>query len=161
MESRQAPPAAQILVTPCRRRPTCPYLRRRRCLFFHSEHETASASLVGQDQHRVSSVMERIARLERVVEQILGTPVPQIMKDSGIMPQHTPAGARAGVRGGADRRSGLSDRPTVMLLRQVDQTCRVFARSAHRQTWSMFRFDQPVWKTKQALRSRRTLHVDK
>ena len=35
--------------------------------------------------------MERIARLERVVEQILGIPVPQILKDSGIMPQHAPA----------------------------------------------------------------------
>ena len=35
--------------------------------------------------------MERIARLERVVEQILGIPVPQIMKNSGITPQHASA----------------------------------------------------------------------
>ena len=43
------------------------------------------------DQHPDGSVLERIARLERVVEQIMAISVPQILKDSAIMPQHAPA----------------------------------------------------------------------
>ena len=78
MESHPAQPAAFFVGSPCRREPTCPYLRRGRCLFFHSEDETASASLVRQDQPPVGSVMARLARLERVVEQILATSMPQI-----------------------------------------------------------------------------------
>ena len=81
MESYPAQPAAQFLVTTCRRGPTCHHLRRRRCLFFHSEDEIALASLVGQNQPPVVSLMVRIARLERAVAQFVGVPVPQIMED--------------------------------------------------------------------------------
>ena len=78
MESHRAQPAAFFVGLQCRRGPTCPYLRRGRCLFFHSEDETASASLVGQDQPPDGSVLACLARLERVVEQILAISVPQI-----------------------------------------------------------------------------------
>ena len=91
MESRQAQPAALFVGSPCRRGPTCPYLRRGRCLFFHSEDETASASLVGRDQPPDGSVLACLARLERVVEQILAILAPQITKDIATMPQHAPA----------------------------------------------------------------------
>ena len=76
-----AQPAAHFLVTPCRRGPTCPCLRRRRCLFFHSEDEIAPASLVGQDQPPVASLMVPIARLELAVAQFAGVSVPLIMED--------------------------------------------------------------------------------
>ena len=75
----------------CLRETTCPNLRRRRCLFFLSEDETASASLVGQDQPPDCSVLACLARLERVVEQILAILVPQITKDFATMSQHAPA----------------------------------------------------------------------
>ena len=71
MESDPAQPAAHFVGSQCRRGLTCPFLRRGRCLFLHSEDETASASLVGQDQPPGrGSVVERLERLERVVEQI-------------------------------------------------------------------------------------------
>ena len=60
---------------------TCPYLRRRCCLFFHPEDETASTSVVGQDQPSVVSFMARIARLELAVAQFVGVPVPQTKED--------------------------------------------------------------------------------
>ena len=48
-------------------------------------------SLVGEDRPPdVSSMMERITRLERVVEQILGMPVPQIKKGIVEVTQHVP-----------------------------------------------------------------------
>ena len=50
-------------------------------LYFHSEDEIASESLIGQDQHPDVSLTERIARLEQVVEQTVGLPLPQIMED--------------------------------------------------------------------------------
>ena len=73
--------AATFVGSKCRRGPTCPYLRRRRCLFFHSEDEIASASEVGQDQPPVESLMARIARLEQAVSLFIGVPVPRIMED--------------------------------------------------------------------------------
>ena len=62
MESHPAQTTAHLSQgMPCRRGPTCPYLRRRRC---------ASASLVRQDQPPDVSLLERIARLEHVVAQL-------------------------------------------------------------------------------------------
>ena len=90
MESHPAQPAALFQGMPCERGPTCPYFRRRRCLFFHPEDEIASASLIGQDQPPDASTMERVARLERVVEQILDVTVLQITKDIAIGMQHIP-----------------------------------------------------------------------
>ena len=81
MESHPVRTAAIFVWSPCRRGPTCPYLRRRRCLFFHSEDEIASASEVGQDQPTVVSMMARMARLEQAVSLFIGVPVPQIMED--------------------------------------------------------------------------------
>ena len=43
--------------------------------------ETASASVVGQDQLPVVSLMVRIARMEHAFEQFVGVPVPQIKED--------------------------------------------------------------------------------
>ena len=80
MESHPVQPAAHFVGSQCRRGPTCPYLRRQRCLFFHSVDEIASASVVGQDQHPDVSLVVRIARLEQVVAQFVGVPVPQIME---------------------------------------------------------------------------------
>ena len=59
------------------RGPICFYLR----LFFHREDETASASGVGQDLPSFVSLTARIARMELAVAQVVGVPVPQIMKD--------------------------------------------------------------------------------
>ena len=81
MESRQAQPAAHFVGSPCMRGPTCPYLRRRCCFFFHPEDETASASGVGQDLPSFASLMVRIARLELEMARFIGVPVPQIMED--------------------------------------------------------------------------------
>ena len=73
MESRQAQPPALFVVMPS---------SDAGAVFpFHSEDETASALLEGQDQPPVGSVMERIARLEQVVEQILDVPVLQVKED--------------------------------------------------------------------------------
>ena len=47
----------------------------------HSEDEIAAASVVGQDQPPVVSLMARIARLEQAVSLFVGVPVPQIMED--------------------------------------------------------------------------------
>ena len=91
MESHPAQPAAFFVGSQCRRGPTCPYLRRGRCLFFHPGDEAASASLVGRDQPPDGSVLACLARLERVVEQILAILVPQITKDIATMSQHAPA----------------------------------------------------------------------
>ena len=102
MESHSAQPVVHFVGSPCRRGPTRPYLRRRRCLFFHSEDETASASVVGQDHPPDASVMERLARLERVVEDHEG------LRDHAATRS---SGARAGVRGGADCRR-CAGRPT-------------------------------------------------
>ena len=77
MESHPAQPAALSVGSPCRREP----LRGRRCLFFHSEDEIASASVVGQDQPPDVSLMVRIARLEQAVAQFVGVPVLHIMED--------------------------------------------------------------------------------
>ena len=91
MESHPAQPAAFFVGSQCRRGPTCPYLRRGRCLFFHPGDQAASASLVGRDQPPDGSILECLARLERVVEQILAALVPQITKDFATMSQHAPA----------------------------------------------------------------------
>ena len=112
--------------------PTCPYLRRGRCLFFHPGDEAASASLVGRDQPPDGSVLARLARLERVVEQILAISVPQITKDTATMPQHAPAErvqpsaleqVGDGVQAAPQERSQPGDRacrdPVAPLHRQV------------------------------------------
>ena len=75
--------------TPCRRGFACPYLRRRCCFFGHSPEEVAAESKVGRDHPvlgrdvaataSLDELMVRVARLERVVEQIAGSPVPQIL----------------------------------------------------------------------------------
>ena len=91
MESHPAQPAAFFVGSQCRRGPTCPYLRRGRCLFFHPGDEAASASWVGRDQPPDVSVLACLARLELVVEQILAALVPQITEDFAAMAQHAPA----------------------------------------------------------------------
>ena len=70
--------------TPCRRLFACPYLRRRCCFFGHSPEEVAAESEVGWD-HPVlcrdnaapaDGLMDRVVRLERIVEQIGGVLLP-------------------------------------------------------------------------------------
>ena len=109
MESRQGQPAAHFVGSPCMRGPTCPYLRRRCCLFFHLEDE--SASVVGQDLHSFASLMARIARLELEVAQFVGLPVPQIMKDLVDGVQSAPQEPNQECRDSADavRRQGCHD----------------------------------------------------
>ena len=75
--------------TPCRRGFACPYLRRRCCFFGHSPEEVAAESKVGRGHPVLSrdvavtasldELVVRVARLERVVEQIAGAPVPQTL----------------------------------------------------------------------------------
>ena len=110
-EPRQAQPAAHFVGSPCRRGPTCPYLRRRCCLFFHPEDETASASGVGQDLPSFVSLMERIARLELEVAQFVGLLVPQIMKELVDGVQSAPQEPNQECRDSADavRRQGCHD----------------------------------------------------
>ena len=108
MESRQAQPAAQFVGSPCRREPTCPYLRRRCCLCFHPEDETASASVVGQDQPSFVSLIARIARLELAVAQFVGVLVPRFMEDLVDRVQSAPQEPNQECRDSADavRRQG-------------------------------------------------------
>ena len=103
MESRKA--------QPCMRGPTCPYLRRRCCLFFHPEDETASASGVGQGLPSFASLMARIARLELEVAEFVGVPVPQIMNDLVDGVQSAPQEPNQECRDSADavRRQGCHD----------------------------------------------------
>ena len=90
---------------------TCPYLRRRCCLFFHPEDESASVSGVGQDLPSFASLMARIARLELEVAQFVGVPVPQIMKDLVDGVQSAPQEPNQECRDSADavRRQGCHD----------------------------------------------------
>ena len=84
-------------VATCRWGASCPYLRRGCCLFRHSSDEVAAASLVGQDSESMESIplasldslAERVTQLERVVEQIAGAPVPQILEGVDGL-QHVP-----------------------------------------------------------------------
>ena len=67
--------------TPCRRGFACPYLRRRCCFFGHSPEEVAAESKVGRDHPvrcRDDAAPAGLGSMERVVEQIVGAPVPQI-----------------------------------------------------------------------------------
>ena len=67
--------------TPCRRGFACPYFRRRCCFFGHSPGEVAAESEVGRDHFllcRDDAALAGLGSMERVVEQIVGAPVPQI-----------------------------------------------------------------------------------
>ena len=57
---------------PRRRGPSCPHLRRRRCLFFHREDEIASASLVGQDQLPAFSMIVKFQSLVSSMQGLVG-----------------------------------------------------------------------------------------
>ena len=85
--------------TPCRRGFACPYFRRRCCFFGHSPEDVAAESEVERDHltpcrddaaTALDVLMERVTRLERVVEQIVGVPLPQIMKEIVDGMQHIP-----------------------------------------------------------------------
>ena len=67
----------------------CHYLRRRCCFCGHSPEEVAAESEVGRDHPvlgcdvavtALDGLAGRVTRLERVVEQIAGAPVPQILE---------------------------------------------------------------------------------
>ena len=78
-----------------------PYFRPCCCFFGHSPEEVAAESEVGRDHPvlcrdvvataSLGELAERVSqRLERVVEQFVGAPVPQIMKDTVDSVQHVP-----------------------------------------------------------------------
>ena len=126
MESHPARTAAHFVGSQCRREPTCPYLRRRRCLFFHSEDEMASASVVGQDQPPDVPLMVRIVRLEQAVSLFVGVPVPQIMED--LVDGVQAAGARAEPSRRANR--GRASAPNQGGRRGKDSACASRARTS-------------------------------
>ena len=92
MESHQAQPAAPFVGSPCRRGPTCLSLPSTWALSLLPSGRGGSVGVVGRrDQPPDGSVLACLARLERVVEQILAIFVPQITKDIATMSQHAPA----------------------------------------------------------------------
>ena len=98
MESHPAQPAAHFVGSACRREPTCPYLRRRRCLFFHSEDEIASASVVGQD-HGGSPARTPVPQIAEPAENSRSSP--RYLRerpdagddDTAVLPRNTHEGA--------------------------------------------------------------------
>ena len=67
--------------TPCRRGFAYPYLRRRCCFFGHSPEEVAAESVVGRNHLlpcRDDAAPAGLDSMQRLVEPIVGAPVPQI-----------------------------------------------------------------------------------